>query len=553
MKLKTKKILTNITTYIFFLMGGIEYAVILPTLNMYLKTMDAEPIFLGMSLSAFSLSALFAGPIFGKWHDKTGKVKVIILFGNVWEIAGNFMYFVGINKYFIVLSRLVAGVGSGVGAAIFAQITHTTTKKERTAAISIAMASRQIGLLLGPGLNLFLEHLNGYIGPWEVNNLTSPGIFMCAMWILMEIMVIFMYYDIPPLEEQEKILAEEAKEANQGNSVTGESDPLLVNAADSNDSKVNKMHSYASTEAISTAGVDNYSTNINTKDIEQFSREGGNYGAHSGSGTYGSVENHVTSPETGENQDDNISYDGHVAIESRELREAKQYAMDEGSELYPGKWSLRKEFIREEVVVILAAQFFFLFNQTSLETLLTPYTLQYLNFNEIQNSLLYCGAGLEVIFAFVLIKFLSKKVEDRTLLAFGFIIELVSITGALVYMPMVKQGSTIDLLLFLIIFVVQVFGLAFLAAPVISMFSKHTTERTQGFSQGIRRGIASIGTILGPLWAGGALTMLHVNIGVIVGLVALICLMLALSWKQLKDPVKYWWIRDVESESHVDL
>ncbi|XP_077977592.1 major facilitator superfamily domain-containing protein 8-like [Glandiceps talaboti] len=211
MKLKTKKLLTKISTGIFFLLGSIEYAVILPTIWAYISSdpYDAEPYFLGLCLSAFSLTGLLTAPIYGVWYDKTNKTKMIILFSNLWEIAGNFMYFVGISKYFILASRLVAGIGTGCSSAIFAHIAKTTTEEERTAAITVAMVARELGLLFGPGLNIFLDSLDFYIGPWHVNEYTAPGIFMVLLWVIMELIIIFMYFDLPSVEEQERMLIAE--------------------------------------------------------------------------------------------------------------------------------------------------------------------------------------------------------------------------------------------------------------------------------------------------------------------------------------------------------
>lgn len=70
----------------------------------------------------------------------------------------------------------VIGVGAGVGSAIFAHIAQTTTEAERAPAISILMASRQIGLLFGPGLNVALQKCDFYIGKYHVDKYTSPGV-----------------------------------------------------------------------------------------------------------------------------------------------------------------------------------------------------------------------------------------------------------------------------------------------------------------------------------------------------------------------------------------
>jgi ceroid-lipofuscinosis MFS transporter 7 len=96
---------------IFFLnfLTGIEYAVILPTALQYLQKYGGGQIQLGLCLSAYSFSSLFSSPIMGRFSDKTNNTKLIMLLANLWQIAGNLMYFMGINTTFIICGRLVAG------------------------------------------------------------------------------------------------------------------------------------------------------------------------------------------------------------------------------------------------------------------------------------------------------------------------------------------------------------------------------------------------------------------------------------------------------------
>lgn len=63
-------------------------AVILPTIWRYLQILEAPPYFLGLGLAAFSLSGLLTGPLFGIWSDRSRTTKSIILFSNLFEIAG---------------------------------------------------------------------------------------------------------------------------------------------------------------------------------------------------------------------------------------------------------------------------------------------------------------------------------------------------------------------------------------------------------------------------------------------------------------------------------
>ena len=113
---------------IFFLnfLTGIEYAVILPTALQYLKKYGGDQLELGLCLSAYSFSSLFSSPILGKWSDKTNNTKIIMLFANLFQIAGNAMYFMGYSTAFIISGRLVAGVGLGVISCTFADVIKTT-------------------------------------------------------------------------------------------------------------------------------------------------------------------------------------------------------------------------------------------------------------------------------------------------------------------------------------------------------------------------------------------------------------------------------------------
>jgi len=115
----TKKLLTGLSVKAFFLFGGIEYgklrsltaflkycggsekrsmrwfillAVILPTLWYYLhEQFQADKFFYGLTLSAFSMANLLAGPLYGLAFDYTHRTKLIVLFGNLFEIGGEYV------------------------------------------------------------------------------------------------------------------------------------------------------------------------------------------------------------------------------------------------------------------------------------------------------------------------------------------------------------------------------------------------------------------------------------------------------------------------------
>uniref|UniRef100_A0A8C8BYZ3 Major facilitator superfamily (MFS) profile domain-containing protein n=1 Tax=Oncorhynchus tshawytscha TaxID=74940 RepID=A0A8C8BYZ3_ONCTS len=401
--------MTVVTIILFH--ASLSPAVILPTIWRYLQTLGAAPYFLGLGLSAFSLSGLLSGPLFGHWSDKTHATKKIILFANLFEIVGNFMYFMGYSKWLLISSRLVAGVGTGAGSSIFGFMGRCTAHEDRSTVFASVMACRQIGLMIGPVLNLFLRLCDFKLGPFVVNKYTAPGLFMCFMWTLLQLVVVFMFWDLPPREELVGAGAEET-----GTEETGTVEEGAVGGA--------------------------------------------------GAGAEG--------------------------------------------------------FLREEVVVLFTAHFVILFNQTALETVVTPLTQQYFNFGELENSIIYCVCSVEVITGFLFVHWLCRRTTERVVLAVGLILCHISCVWCLIFLAN-PQGDNFRTVLaeFIIGVFLQISGLPFVAVAQVCLFSKITSLKSQGLSQGVRRSVGGLATILGPLWGGGLTGHMYIMLGLMMALLAL--------------------------------
>ncbi|XP_011613273.2 major facilitator superfamily domain-containing protein 8 [Takifugu rubripes] len=484
-----KRKLTFFTIGLIFLLSGVEYAVILPTVWRYLQTLEAPPYFLGLALSAFSFSGLLSGPIFGHWSDRTRTTKKIILFANLFEILGNFMYFMGFSKWLLLSSRLVAGIGTGAGSSIFGFLTRSTAPEDRATVFAAVMACRQAGLLIGPAFNIFLRLCDFHLGPFVVNKYTAPGLFMCVLWFLLQLVVIFLYWDLP-LQESAKV-----------------KERVLHGGTDAEDGKGREE------EEEEEEDTDEEKPLITSQELV---------------GSYGSVvpANSQTALNASLNHTSPPSPKPQVSYTSSG----------------PGFFSSR-EFLREEVIVLLAAQFITLFNQTALETMVTPLTQKFFGYGELENSIMYCLCGIEVIAGFLFVRWLSRRVAERVVLAIGLAICNVSGIWCLIFMAKPLGDFTWMLTEFIIGVFLQVLGLPFVAVAQVSLFSKVTAEKTQGLSQGVRRSVGGLATILGPLWAGGLTDNLYIMMGVMMALLALLMIMLAFSYNRLVAPA---------TEEHVD-
>ncbi|KAG7274066.1 hypothetical protein CRUP_022451 [Coryphaenoides rupestris] len=431
MDYRKKKKLTYFTIGLIFLFSGIEYAVILPTIWKYLQTLGAAPYFLGLSLSAFSLSGLLSGPLFGHLSDKTRTTKKIILFANCFEIIGNFMYFMGYSKWLLLASRLVAGVGTGAGSSIFGFLSRSTAPEDRSSVFAAAMACRQVGLLIGPAFNLFLRLCDFHIGPFVVNKYTAPGLFMCLMWSLLQLAVGFLYWDLPPRDKEDPGVRGVGGRRGVEGEKRGEQEAEDGFQKEEEEEEV----------------VDEGKPLMASSELQ---------------GSYGATVVRPSPPRSRISRD--LS-NGDLLSESPEPEEEEEPA---------------GPFTRCSITRV---------SQCSVKkTMVTPLTQKYFNFGELENSVMYCMCGLEVIIGFLFVHWLSRRVVERVVLAVGLVICNISAVWFLVFMPNPIGDFPFQLTEFIIGVFLQVLGLPFLAVAQVSLFSKVTSEKTQVPKLWVERG-----------------------------------------------------------------
>ena len=188
MRCNLSKIRQALTFLIFCgynFLSGVEYAVVIPTLWNYLARYGASHSFYGLTLSIFSVARLLFGPIFGYWYDKTHALKFITCFSLLFEIGGNCLYSMGFSSYSILAARFINGIGASAGAILISELSWTIPKENQTRMFSLFFSCFQLGLLIGPGFNFFLQYLHFYIGPFLIDALSVPGAVMVCLWAVL--------------------------------------------------------------------------------------------------------------------------------------------------------------------------------------------------------------------------------------------------------------------------------------------------------------------------------------------------------------------------------
>ncbi len=166
---------------------------------------------------------------------------------------------------------------------------------------------------------------------------------------------------------------------------------------------------------------------------------------------------------------------------------------------------------------------------------MTPLTREYFGWTDKENSIIYGCCGVEILLVFFILSFLTKKISERVLLLIGLLGNISTLIFLFVYVPIAVVGDTriSSILLFMLPVFGNVFSLPLIALGSISSLSKITSSHNQGQTQGIRRMIVGISTILGPIWGGVFYGKWRILFGTLISLVAISLLMLILSFKWL--------------------
>ncbi|KAF8774670.1 uncharacterized protein LOC129984580 [Argiope bruennichi] len=581
MNIKLKRRFTYGTILMFNLCTGLGYAIIFPTIWNYIHDrLGGQTYMLGIVISAYSLSSFIANPLVGWWSDKSLNTRNILLVTILAEAVGSILYFIGMHIWVLVIGRLIAGIGAGGGAAVLADITRTTSEEDRTPVLSVVIASRQLGLIIGPAFNIFLSEIDFHIFSLPVDKYTSPGLLMAMLWLLLEVMVLFAYYNLTSLKDDEDV---ERLFQNYNSIITGSipySDldnlsTLEVAFTNSyppysggNPSTMDSLSPgtliYSSSQPnLQVEWLEDSNDNLNTlrkEEIETINCQAipadsnkflqhdksplkrvRNVETRAGSvsdrmiesaerliqSTSGSYEKYLDENSSQEKQDNTNS---RISSTNPSTPHSDPFTSDEKTSLLG---HMRDDYFRDEIIVLLGLAFISCFAQTVLETIVTPLAQKYYSFDEMDNSYIYLFAGIEIIIVYTAIKYISRVASDRSLIIFGLITLSISMILPMLYIPSAVPGDIKTLAYFIITIVVDLVGIAVITVCSSSLISKLTSEDSQALFQGFRRSMVSLGCIMGPLWGGAFLFNIYFLFSVPLAVIVLITVLFLLSFKKL--------------------
>ena len=163
-------------------------------------------IFGGFLGTLFAVLQFLFAPIWGRWSDRVGRRRVLLVSVGgtcigyfLWIFAGNF--------WALVLSRFVGGIASGNLSVATAAIADITPRKERAKGMALVGIAFGLGFILGPaiggfsvGLNLGDELTSGF---FALNPFSVAAIGSFALALLNFLWLVLRFRETLPEERRE--------------------------------------------------------------------------------------------------------------------------------------------------------------------------------------------------------------------------------------------------------------------------------------------------------------------------------------------------------------
>lgn len=181
------------------------FSMVLPIIPFLGLSLGLDAFQIGLIMSVFSFSQLFASPVTGKLSDRFGR-KPILIMSQISTLIGFLLLGIANSVWLLVAARLIDGlIGSNMTVSQ-AYISDVTSPQDRTKIYGYSSAVFGAGLIFGPVIG----------GTLSTINYSAPMLFAAGISLISIILVIIFlpesltknkekfkmkFYDIIPIDE----------------------------------------------------------------------------------------------------------------------------------------------------------------------------------------------------------------------------------------------------------------------------------------------------------------------------------------------------------------
>ena len=175
--------------FAFCVIDTLGFGILIPLVPYMADRFGVAPQFITPVLGSYSLCQLLAAPYWGHLSDRYGRRPILMS-----SLAGACLSYVMLglahNIWWLLASRMLAGLMAGNIAAAFAYASDVSTPEKRAGTLGLIGAAIGIGFTLGPPLGGVLAgpdaaHAN-FVAPAVLSTLTSLTAILLVRFVLPE-------------------------------------------------------------------------------------------------------------------------------------------------------------------------------------------------------------------------------------------------------------------------------------------------------------------------------------------------------------------------------
>jgi MFS family permease len=175
--------------FVFCVIDTLGFGILIPLVPYMADRFGAAPQFITPVLGSYSLCQLLAAPYWGHLSDRYGRRPILMS-----SLAGACLSYVMLgfahNIWWLLASRMLAGLMAGNIAAAFAYASDVSTPEKRAGTLGLVGAAIGIGFTLGQPLGGVLAgpdaaHAN-FVAPAVLSTLTSLTAILLVRFVLPE-------------------------------------------------------------------------------------------------------------------------------------------------------------------------------------------------------------------------------------------------------------------------------------------------------------------------------------------------------------------------------
>lgn len=176
--------------FIVFL-ASIGYSITLPSVWLYLNDMGVtnEGV-MGLNIGIYCLGQFLSANFFG-WLSNRVSVTIIVIICLFLDMTGQWVYAFSNTSWALLFSRFFSGLGAGTVTVSRGYVSSKVSKEERLGAMSLISAAQAGGFVFGPAFGAILSLIDFQVGPFDVNEFTSPAylqIILCLGGIIVALL-----------------------------------------------------------------------------------------------------------------------------------------------------------------------------------------------------------------------------------------------------------------------------------------------------------------------------------------------------------------------------